>query len=104
MLVVMVPAQYMGWLGTDLGYRNRSLGMHNLTHEYLATVEDYGLEAEVVEFQYATWVEGTIQAAEYVGASEVYADAPPALWKPVSRLLAWAMERQLQRQGRIWVH
>ena len=102
-IVVMVPVQHLSWLGSEVGTTVPTEADMDRLEDCLATVEDYGLEAEVVRFQYTTWLEGTLQAAEYAEASVVYAEAPTATWPTWRRVLAWSMRRQLNRQGRVWV-
>lgn len=98
----MVPVQHVGWMETDLGYRHLTETAATKIRDCLATVEDYGFQAEVVEFQYPTWLEGTLQAADYVNASVVYAAKPAAAWATWGRFLAWLIQRGLERQERVW--
>lgn len=102
-LVMMIPVQHVSWLGDELGYRGFNAKARAEYKDYLATVEDYGLEAVETQFQYATWVEGTVQAAEHVGASMVVAAVPGNPMPLLRRYQSWALRRQLQREGRVWI-
>lgn len=60
-IVAMMPVQHLSWLGTDLGNRSFSGKVVTNVQDCLATVEDYGLQAEVFGFQYSTWLAGTLR-------------------------------------------
>ncbi len=102
-LVVMIPVRHVSWLGDDLGTWDFTAKAEAGLKDYLATVEDYGLQAAVTHFKYSTWLEGTLQAAELMDASMVI---PAVRGNPMSllgRYQSWVLKRQLQREGRIWI-
>jgi hypothetical protein len=102
-LVVMVPVQYVGWLGTDLGDRGLSKQMQRTLRDGVATAEDYGVPCTITRFQYATWVEGTVQAAQLLHATTLIAPRPPTTLGGWRGVLTRAQRWQLTRQGCTWM-
>ncbi len=101
-LVVMAPVQHTAWLGSDWASPRLTSHAEAACREYRETVEAFGLEYVQVPFQYITWLEGTVQAADFVGASTVFA-APPGILAIWSRLQARLLRAALERQGRVYV-
>jgi hypothetical protein len=102
-LVQMIPVQHPNWLGTDWGYLNVTAEEKDAFEDYQATIEDYGLECVPTLFQYATWAEGTLQAAEHVDAQTVFAPKPHSLLPIWTRFQVWMMQHRFTQQGRKWI-
>ena len=102
-LVYMLPVHNVRFLGTTWGNLNFTPEQQDDFADYQTTVEDYGLDYTPVVFQYATWVEGTLQAAEYVKADIVFAPEPHAQLKLWRQFQAWMMKHQFVEQGREWI-
>lgn len=71
--VKLVPVQHIGWLGTELGYRAFTGRDYADLREYASVAEDYGVTDHVQAFQYVTFVEGIVQAAEFFDTDLVFA-------------------------------
>lgn len=102
-LVQMIPVQHATWLGTGWGYLNVTAEEKDAFEDYQATIEDYGLECAPTLFQYATWVEGTLQVAEHLNAQIVFAPKPHSIVPLWSHFQMWMMQRQFAQQGREWI-
>lgn len=102
-LVKMIPVQHSGWLGSDMGYNNLSIDEHLETVDYESTVEDYGLPASLLLVQYVTLVDATVQAAEQLNASIIFAKQLHNPIRILGKLQTWMLNRQLHGQGRQWI-
>ncbi len=75
-LVKMIPVQYPGWLGTELGNRNFTEQDQREIINCEATLQDYHIEFSLTVFQYLEIDEAILQAANMLNASIVFATLP----------------------------
>ncbi len=103
-LVKLVPVPRLAWLGTELAGANFTTQEALEFMEYARVTSAYGIAFGVQLFQYVTWQDAIVQAAEYVGAQIVFAAVPMSrvgLW---SRFQAWSLQRQLaKRDSQLYV-
>ena len=99
-LVKMLPVQYPGWLGTDMGSWNFTAQDHADMKDYQATAEDYGVEVAGEIFQYLTLPEAIADAADYVDAQFVFATLPGSVVPYWRKFQVWALRKRLARHGR----
>ena len=102
-LVMMVPVQHLGWLGTDFGYLNISEQERREIDDYQNTLEDYGVEFELCLFQYATLADALVQAAEYVHAQVVFATLPKSVIPSWHRYQLRNLRRQFAHDQREFI-
>jgi len=97
--IKMVPVQHIGWLGTDLGYREFTEEDYNNLEDYAATAEDYSVPCSVHRYQYITFPEGLSSVAEYYRTPLVFAK-PVHKVEPIRQFQSWLLRRILSRQDR----
>ena len=102
-LVKMIPVQHVGWLGTDFGNLNLSEQEQHDIADYQTTLEDYGVEAKLCLFQYATLADALVQAAEYVEAQVVFATLPASIIPFWHSYQLHDMRRHFAHDGREFV-
>jgi hypothetical protein len=94
-LVQMIPVSHPSLLGTDAAYEYFDAQEQCDFAEYQAAIADEGIDCEPLLFQYASLVEATMQAAQHVGASIVFAripDSPIPFW---TKFQTWRLQRGL---------
>ncbi len=99
-LVKMLPAQYPGWLGTEMGSWNFTGQDQSALNDYQATAEDYGVEVTGQIFQYLTMPEAIADAADYVDAQFVFATIPSSAVPFLRKFKVWALRKRLSQHGR----
>lgn len=87
----------------DWGYMNFTAQQQQRFADYQATIEDYGLEFTSIVFQYISFSEALIQAAEQVNAQQVFAQIPHSIIPFYARFQEWLLKRQFARQQRQWI-
>ena len=102
-LVKMIPVQHLGWLGTEWG--NLSLTNEDRAElsDCVATAEDYGVEYSIHYFQYMTFSDALLEAAEHVNAPVVFATLPKYLLTWWKRYRANNLHHQFAQRQRILV-
>jgi hypothetical protein len=78
-LVKMLPVQYPGWLGTDLGYLSLTEQDGQNLQDYVLTLEDYGIHFSIHIMQYTALIDALVQAADQLHAQVVFAQLPGSL-------------------------
>lgn len=102
-LVKLVAVQHPSWLGTDLGYIQFSQDERAAMDEYIATLEDYGVEHTLTVIQYITFTDALAAAADVLNASTVFGALPRTMipfWQAYQR---WALRHRFERSQREWV-
>ena len=94
--IKMVAVQHIGWLGTELGYRDFSDEDYDNLDDYAATAEDYGVSCSVHRYQYITYPEGMSNVADYYGTQLVFAK-PVHKIKIIRQIQSWLLQRALVR-------
>jgi hypothetical protein len=98
-LVKMVTVQHLGWLGTEFGNIHITQRDRQVTQEYKATAEDYGVTAIIHYFQYVTLDEAIVQAANHVKADTVFATLPTSLIPYWRRLQLYILRERLTQEN-----
>ncbi len=94
----MIPVQHTAWLGMDWGYLNfSSKDIRNL-EDYQATVLDYGLDCELIRYQYTDFTAAVADVADALDAQIVFANVPASIIPAWRRLQLWWLNRRLTSQ------
>ncbi len=99
-LLHLLPVNNVLLLGSPLGMEPTTMEERQAVKEYTSVAEDYGVELELIPFQYESLVDAVAQAAEEVDASVVFARLPEGGFQLWRRYQAWSLQRQLQSQKR----
>ncbi len=99
-LVSLIPVQHTAWLGTDWGYMNISPQAARELEDYQATVLDYGLNCEIVRYQYTDFTDALADAADHLNARIVFAHFPHTLIPGWRHFLLWLLNRRLAEHQR----
>ncbi len=94
--IKMVAVQNIGWLGTELGYRDFSDEDYDNMEDYAATAEDYGVLCSVHRYQYITFPEGMSNVADHYRTQLVFAK-PIHKIKIIRQIQFWLLRRALVR-------
>jgi hypothetical protein len=68
--------------------------------DYKSVAADYGVELELMPFQYDSLVDALVQAADDMDASVVFAHLPEGGFQLWNRFQAWSLQQQLQSRKR----
>lgn len=102
-LVKMIPVQHTGWLGTEWGSLNLTDEDRAELNECAATAEDYGVEYSIHYFQYMTYSDALLEAAEHVNANVVFATLPKYLLPWWKRYRVTNLHHQFAQQQRLLI-
>jgi len=100
-LVKMIPVQHVGWLGTEWGNLNLTADDRTELTDCVATVEDYGVDYTTHFFQYMTFGDALLEAAEFTKADVVFASLPRSRFPWWTQLRMDSLYRQFARQQRV---
>lgn len=94
-LVNLLPVAHLEYLGAGVGETLLPYQDICRLQACAATVERYGVPADVRLFQYTDYVGGVLSAAELLGAAAVFAPAPTGRLPGLARLRLWWLRRGL---------
>ena len=100
-LVHLIPVQHTAWLGTELSYINLGAQDSRDLEDYESTILDYGLEYQIIRFQYVDLAGALADAADYCDAQIIFAKLPQSRIPAWRRFELWLLNRCLtsyQRQ------
>jgi hypothetical protein len=97
LLLRLVRVDHLEYLGAALREPQLSYAEFAALSEYAATVESYGVRAEVQLFEYSDYAGAVLSAAEQCAAAAVFAPAPAGPIAVLARLRLWLLRRALRR-------
>jgi len=99
-LLHLLPVSNTMLLGSPLGTIAPTREERQAIKDYASVAEDYGIETDLMPFQYESLVDALVQAAEELEASVVFAQLPKHGFQLFRKYQKWWLQRQLLRQKR----